>query len=419
MGTAKMINLLIMQTRLCILFLLLAFLTCCLEAHTQESAPKTKILDPAAYHIHRSVWQNSYTQFTKEKKGRIAFMGGSITEHGAWREMICTYFRKKFPDTQFEFINAGISSTGSTPGAFRLKSDVLQKGTVDILFEEAAVNDETNGAGNKQQIRGMEGIVRHALQNNPYMDIVIMHFVDPAKMESYNKGIIPPVIANHEAVAAHYSVSTINLAKEVTERIRAGEFTWKDDFKDLHPSPFGHEIYARSMVQFLDDAFSKASTFSGQKKHTLPSMLDPFSYALGEYVPIEKADIKRGWKRTENWVPEDEIPTRKQYVNIPALIGASVGDGLKLRFKGSAIGICIASGPDAGTIEYRIDGKQWKSVDLFTPWSRSLHLPWYVLFDDELKSVKHKIHLRISSQKNAASSGHACRIFHFLTNSPN
>lgn len=406
-----------MTKRTCCATLLLI---CCMMTSFRggsQTSHELKQLDPTAYHIHRNEWNNSFIKFTREKKGRIAFMGGSITEHGAWREMVCDYFRKKFPDTQFEFINAGISSTGSIPGAFRLIKDVLETGKVDIFFEEAAVNDETNGADQRSQIRGMEGIVRHLRQNNPFTDMVIMHFVDPQKMESYNKGIEPAVISNHEKVGVHYGTGSIHLAKEVTERINAGEFNWKDDFKDLHPSPFGHQVYARSIIRFLDDAFAKAEVLTNLKAHALPEPLDKFSYSNGDYLSITKAKISSGWVLNSNWTPSDNAPTRKQYVGIPALIGENPGDELTLTFKGTAIGICIASGPDAGTLEYSIDGSEFKTIDLFTRWSRSLHLPWYIVFNDTLTPGKHKLHLRISSQKNPVSKGHASRIFYFLTNS--
>jgi len=158
---------------------------------------------------------------------------------------------------------------GTTPAAFRLERDVLSDGPVDLLFEEAAVNDATNGRTSLEQIRAMEGIVRHVRAENPATDIVIMHFVDPEKMETYRSGQVPEVIQNHEKVAAHYSIPTINLAKEVTERIDAGEFTWENDFKNLHPSPFGQDVYFRSMKTFLEKAWSgivaeddKMETFS-------------------------------------------------------------------------------------------------------------------------------------------------------------
>ncbi|MFN5422170.1 MAG: SGNH/GDSL hydrolase family protein, partial [bacterium] len=85
-------------------------------------------------------------------------------------------------------------------------------------------------------------------------------------------------------------------------------------------------------------------------------------------------------------------------------------------FTGSAIGICIAAGPDAGMIEYSIDGKPFKTLDLYTQWSGGLHLPWYYILDDQLINKDHKLVFKISSKRNTLSKGNACRIFHFLIN---
>jgi len=219
-------------------------------------------LNSADYHAHRNPLTNSFMKFQNEKKGRVAFLGGSITHNGGWRDSICNYLEEKFPETEFDFVAAGIPSTGSTPAAFRFERDVLKNGQVDLLFEEAAVNDDTNGRTPDEMIRGMEGIVRHARNENPKCDMVIMHFVDPGKMDEYRAGKTPQVIQQHEKVAEHYDISTMNLAKEVTERIDAGEFDWENDFINLHPSPFGQGIYAHSMLQFLEDEFSK--DFSGK-----------------------------------------------------------------------------------------------------------------------------------------------------------
>jgi sialidase-1 len=89
---------------------------------------------------------------------------------------------------------------------------------------------------------------------------------------------------------------------------------------------------------------------------------------------------------------------------------------LDFEFKGRGIGIAIISGPDAGKITYTIDGKKPQTLDLFTPWSTQLHLPWYLMLADELSSGKHKVHMTIASDKNEKSIGNACRIVHFLVN---
>ena len=115
----------------------------------------------------RGDYRNSYQMFEKERVGTVAFLGGSITEMKGWRDMICEDLKQRFPYTKFTFIDAGIPSTGSTPGAFRLADDVLSKAKVDLLFVEAAVNEDTNGFNAIEQVRGMEGIVRHPLLSNP------------------------------------------------------------------------------------------------------------------------------------------------------------------------------------------------------------------------------------------------------------
>ncbi len=43
----------------------------------------------------------------------------------------------------------------------------------------------------------------------------------------------------------------MNLEQEVTERIAAGQFVWDNDFKDLHPAPFGYALYARSIIRLF------------------------------------------------------------------------------------------------------------------------------------------------------------------------
>jgi sialidase-1 len=105
----------------------------------------------------------------------------------------------------------------------------------------------------------MEGIVRHVREASPYTDIVMMHFVDPDKMADYNQGQVPLVIRQHEQVAEHYGITSIDLAKEVRDRILNGEFTWDEDFKDLHPSPFGQGVYARTMLWVLDSLLQEGT----------------------------------------------------------------------------------------------------------------------------------------------------------------
>jgi sialidase-1 len=382
----------------------------------QNSSPMKIPLEARNYHHVRTGLSNSFRKFKNEKVGRVAFMGGSITESPGWRDKFMQFLEEKFPDTKFEFINAGIASTGSTPGAFRLKSEVFTKGKIDLLVEEAAINDRTNGFNSAAQVRGMEGLVRHSLTENPLMDVLIMHFVDPEKMADYNDGKEPEEIQNHNRVAGHYNLGVINLAKEVTDRINAGEFNWKDDFKDLHPSAFGQEVYFNSMKTFLNDCY-KSTDFSATSKPIILSQpIDVFSYYRGDYFSVRNTKSLKNWRLEETWKPSDGVSTRKQYVDIPALVCSEVGGEFMLDFTGTAVGICIASGPDTGVLEFSIDGKKYPKLDLYTQWSSFLHLPWYLMLDDQLKDKKHTLTVRVSKDKNPKSLGNACRIFYFLVN---
>ena len=367
--------------------------------------------------IHfRGDLDNCRIKFERDKKGRVAFLGGSITYNPGWRDMVCNYLREKYPETKFEFISAGIPSLGSTPGAMRLFRDVLSKGSIDLLFEEAAVNDATNGIPPERQLRGMEGIVRHALVLNPDMNIVMLHFADQDKMADYNNGKTPEVIVQHEKVAEYYAIPSINLAKEVNDRILNGEFTWRDDFKDLHPSPFGQKLYFSAIRHLFETSWKNPP--SGELSHkSLPAKpLDANSYINGGFEPISHAKIISGWKLIKNWKPVDKSSTRDGFVNVPILEASRPGAALKLKFTGKAIGLFITSGPDAGILEYSIDGSNFRTIDQFTQWSQQLHLPWLLMLEDELPAGNHLLTLRVAATKNSASTGNACRIHQFVVN---
>lgn len=369
------------------------------------------------YHTIRGGIKNAQRVFEQEKKGRVAFLGGSITYNPGWRDSICHYLQRRFPETEFEFIAAGIPSMGTTPGAFRFDRDVLSKGKIDLLFEEAAVNDATNGRSKLEQVRAMEGIVRAAKKANPNVDIVMMHFVDPEKMESYRAARVPAVIQNHKAVADHYQIPTIDLAKEVTERIDNGEFSWAADFKDLHPSPFGQKVYAHSMKVFLEKAFeTPAGALANLDTPTLPAPMDAFNYEAGILIEAKQAKYGRGWRHYSKWVKKDKTGVRANFHEVPMLVSDQPGAKLRFRFKGRAVGIAVAAGYDAGMIEYRIDGGDWQKLNLFTKWSQHLHLPWYYTLEAELPNQRHLLELKIAEERDERSAGHACRIRYFYVN---
>ncbi len=358
---------------------------------------------------------NSRHTFERTHTGRVVFLGGSITAGGAWRQHTCDYLTKKFPGTKFEFINAGIGSLGSVPHAFRLERDVLAHGPVDLLFLEAAVNDTSNTADPAHMLRGIEGVVRHVRTVSPRTDIVQLHFVMPEHMADYNGGKVPASITEHEKVAVAYGNPSLNLSREVTDRINAREFSWERDFKNLHPSPFGHQLYANSVARLLNAAFAPPLA-AAEKPHPLPPPVDPASYSRGRFGDIRAARIIRGFALEKTWRPADKKGTRAGFVDVPALVGTEPGAEFEFSFEGTGCGLFIAAGPDAGRVEFSIDGAPYRSIETYTRWSNSLHLPWAVMLDDNLKPGRHVAKVRIARDHDAKSTGTALRVFHLLLN---
>jgi hypothetical protein len=84
-------------------------------------------------------------------------------------------------------------------------------------------------------------------------------------------------------------------------------------------------------------------------------------------------------------------------------------------FMGSSgcLGLLITSDPEAGVIEFSIDGGDFRELDSITRWSRGLHLPWALILDDGLSEGKHSLVVRTTDKAEGRS---ALRIFQFLLN---
>ncbi len=366
--------------------------------------------------ILRGNYANSQLQFSKNTTGRVAFMGGSITQMNGYRPMVAGWLQKRFPETKFEFINAGISSTCSTTGAFRLRSEVLAKGKVDLFFVEFAVNDDQDAAhAGRECVRGLEGIIRQARKEQPNMDIVVTHFVNPVMLAQLQAGKIPLSMASHEKVLKAYNVSTIFLAREVADRIEAGKLTWQE-FGGTHPKPAGNQIAADMIASLLDRAWSRPPVKQAAP-HALPwKPLDIGSYQRGHFLS-PAASANAGW----TWQVPDwkNIPggfRTDPFAGKKLLTATASGPETEVKFKGRALGAYVLAGPDAGILEVSIDGGKWRSVNLYHRHSRGLHYPRTVMFATDLKTGAHTAKIRLSKASDARSRGTAARILQFVIN---
>jgi lysophospholipase L1-like esterase len=368
-----------------------------------------------ARNLHiRSTTANAPAVFTQSKKGHVAFIGGSITEMNGYRPMLTAALKKQFPDTAFTFTDAGLASTCSTTGAHRLTEDVLSKGPVDLFFIEFAVNDDQDAHHAKREaMRGLEGIIRQCRKHNPKMDIVVTLFVNEGMLDTYNKKKTPIAIEAHEAVCEHYGVSTVNVAKEMSQLIGEGKFTWQE-YGGTHPGPAGNRLAANMCMKLLEAAWKTAPKEAVDYK--LPEKpLDEGNYE-GRFIDPKEVVLDAGWSLdVPNW---KAIPGnfRDNFKGKPVLHATQPGAAAQLNFEGKAIGVYVLAGPDAGILEFRIDGGEWKTANLYHDYSGGLHYPRTVMLATDLKPGKHTATIRIAVPRDARSKGTAARILKFAVN---
>lgn len=369
--------------------------------------------DQPGPNVHfRGSLENCRIGFEQQKQGHVAFLGGSITEMNGYRPMVCEMLKRRFPQTRFVFTDAGISSTCSTTGAFRLQNDVLRHGPLDLLFVEFAVNDDQDAHHARREcLRGMEGILRHARQHNPGADLVVTYFVNPEMLAALQSGRTPVPIEAHEAAARHYRASTIDLAREVAQQISAGKLTW-DKFGGTHPAPLGNAICAGMIDRLMDLAWAEPLAPGAKATpHPLPEPLDPLCYCQGRFVGPDEARVVRGWRLLVPDWKSLKGSSRARFEKLAMLCAEQAGAELTLGFSGTAIGAYLVAGPDAGVVESQVDGGPNRTVNLLHAYSKNLHYPRTVMFATDLSPGPHRLRLRLASPS-------AARIMQFVVNGP-
>ncbi len=377
-------------------------------------------VEAVPYTTPGSALRNCRTVFEREKRGRVAFLGGSITEMNGYRPHVCNTLTERFPQTEFDFINAGISSTCSTTGAFRLATDVLHRGRVDLLFVEFAVNDNQDAHHTGPEcIRGMEGIVRQARRTNPAMDIVFLYCANEHHIRLLKQGETPLEIAHHAQVAEHYRLPTVHFAQEVAASIAAGSFDWRK-FGGCHPSPFGNALYGKRIAALMDACWAAAAPADAAAPAYAmpPAPLDSQHYGWGAFLDLAQQPIAEGWQLgVPDWkaLPGSK---RARFLGIPLLHTARLGAAQQIRFTGTAVGLYVVAGPDAGAVEYAIDDGPTQTVELFHHFSRGLHYPRTCMLAVGLDNREHTLSLQAAPSSNAKSKGAAVRIVQVVVNGP-
>lgn len=348
----------------------------------------------------------------------VAFLGGSITQNAKGHTaMIPQWLEERYPEAEFTFTNAGLSSTCSVSGAFRVADDILAKGKVDLLVVEFAVNDDQDAAHDRPSaIRGMEGIIRQTRAHSPQADILMVHFVNPSLLEKAQDGKRSTSIAAHEAVAEHWDLTTVNLAEALAKATTAGKMDWQQ-YGGVHPNQDGYRFASNLMIEALRHGASGEEGGSGAPSVTPESPLDEESFGEPQAIPLEQVAWLGGWQLAP--VSRELLPVggiRGDYEGRPALRADEAGSILYLDFHGRSLTAFVLAGPDAGDLEVSLDGGDWRPVPLFHRYSKGLNYPRTIRLADGLPAGFHQAAVRIREEKHPDSRGHTATFLKFGAN---
>jgi hypothetical protein len=311
---------------------------------------------------------------------KIAYFGGSITAAPGWRVFSREWFSNRHPDCEVGEVHAAIGGTGSTLGAYRLAYDVL-KARPDLMFVEFAVND--SGAETKRILENIEGIVRHAWEELPDLEICFVYTLAHKEMlEELQSGRFPRAASVMEIVADRYGIPSIHLGPEIAERVRNHRLVFKGsqaDFDEngrktdgtmlfsedgVHPLvETGHRIYAEVIARSMNQIESVKPVLSGA--HYLGVPLTKARRENARVFPLSKEWMKNGWRKL---VSASESPATEFSHRLPELWAGEPGASFSFTFSGTDVGFYDLLGPDCGGIQVSIDGKPVTMHPRFDPY---------------------------------------------------
>ncbi len=356
---------------------------------------------------------NTFSKLARGERVVVAYFGGSITagagaskEELCYRSLLTRHLREQHPKAEVVEVNAAIGGTASWLGAFRLKSDVLER-QPDLVVIEFAVND--GGSAEASVYASMEGIVRQIRAANARTDILFVYTLVKGHMDAFGKGELPDRMQWHEKIAAHYDIASVNMAQYAAGRVLAGDLTFDDFAKDgVHPTDRGYALYLDALKPYVAQCKAAAETPAGPVAHPLPAPFCPRPMEQAKMVSYEKAEWEAGWK------PGQPSPLGKF---LSVLACDTPGPALTLRFKGDCVGYFDALGPDTGDLEFSLDAGAWQAKPNFDQWAKGGYRPHCRVLAENLDpNAEHVLRLRVAEKQPAESKGRCERIGFFLVN---
>ena len=278
------------------------------------------------------------------RKITIAFIGGSATQgDGAsdasksYVSLVEKWWEDTFPQTEFEFVNIGLSSQDSYLAVHRIGKEVLPKNP-DLVYVETSMADGANNSG-----EAFECLVRKLLLSDHEPAVIPVGLTDKGNSgagNGYDAG------SKQTQIAFKYNLAFLSMEKVVKMNVADSTWKWTDvgvSDTDSNLNDSGHAFLAKLICEY--------------SKRVMDGM-SASSYKLYE-VPEPDAGNKLRYMEGNFYTITDfgnKVETTDYYkVEFPDcnLAGYSAGWGTE---KGNE-GVFTVTGSNIGIVWYRsIDG---------------------------------------------------------------
>ncbi len=311
---------------------------------------------------------NTAHKLKKDKKLRVAYFGGSITEGAGssdptktcYRAMTTAWLREKYPDAEVTEIYAAIGGTGTSFGIFRQRQDVISK-SPDLIFIEFAVNDF--GDSYERVLPQMESMLRQIRRELPMADVVVLISTALMVIEHVEAGGSFESRDAHVKAAGYYGVPVVDFGKVLYERVRAEGVPYSAYAPDeLHPGDNGYAVMTEYLLGALDGMLEVCP--EDLTAHEMPEKLSERASERGDIIPgdkLENLEMTGGfyYKVEKNDRFEGFIETFDE------------GGTFSFTFEGIGVGFFRVGGDTGAELLVSIDGGEFVANETWDNYDRS------------------------------------------------
>lgn len=242
----------------------------------------------------------------------VGVIGGSITQgssandhNNCYAELFHKYWVEKFPQSNVNFVNAGIGGTNSYLGVHRVDTQLLDS-KPDAVIVEFSVND-TDKLMNKYSY---DSLVRKILNCDSQPAVMLLFTTQEDGTSLWE---------THKEIGAAYDLPMLSYRAVVYPEVSAGTLDWKDISPDnIHPNDEGHKLIGQLVSRYLDsvyedlDNIDDSSVAFDTPAYTADYYKDAKMLGASDITPQEISGFEQGGNSVypelfpDNFVTEDE-----------------------------------------------------------------------------------------------------------------